>query len=333
MDELITCENHRRFGVEIEINSFNGVSRPPKGEMPKGIEYVGNLVAKISKDPVEIRTWQHTHNNDVWVIKPDSSCGIEVCSPIVKGWHGLKKILKVIEAFQQDKKIKSDDRCAFHLHVNMIDINDQDLGTILAYWIKCEPVFMDAAVPKRKRNRYCQQIGVSNVFDHEDILNYKSIIGELAKTKYYTVNTFHYMGKGKRKTIEFRLMENDCCVDPFAAKNWIRLLMHFVAMTRYMKMPSFYIPRDPWSSLLWLDPKDVFSLLDFDKQNLSDGLLQTRTWFLERLLKNTSRVNLPGVWSKEGRSVSRKQILELSKEIDVSFDISEDLLYGERFKI
>lgn len=46
------CNNKRRFGVELEINAFDGRSRPfdyELGNLPKGIFYVSWLVQKLPK--------------------------------------------------------------------------------------------------------------------------------------------------------------------------------------------------------------------------------------------------------------------------------------------
>jgi hypothetical protein len=35
------------------------------------------------------------------MVKPDSSCGIEICSSILKGWRGLASLIKVIASFRE----------------------------------------------------------------------------------------------------------------------------------------------------------------------------------------------------------------------------------------
>ena len=104
----LSFASDRRFGIELELLAFDGKNRPDPGQKPAGIDYVGMLVARNSTEGVDIRDWEHTHGNDVWVIKPDSSCGMEVCTPIMKGWTGLKKCVDVVHALGQDPKIKID---------------------------------------------------------------------------------------------------------------------------------------------------------------------------------------------------------------------------------
>jgi hypothetical protein len=95
----------RRFGVEIEINSFDMLNRPMEdGMLPAGIYYVGNLVQKTSQEKVLIHKWGNDHHNDVWIVKPDGSCGLEVCTPVMKGWNGVLRTCKVIDGFHKDIK-------------------------------------------------------------------------------------------------------------------------------------------------------------------------------------------------------------------------------------
>src|SRR5581483_10670413 len=98
----------RPIGVEIEINSFDGFSATPQNKSPAGIHYVANLIAETLGEYVEVRDWGSTHwyrTYGHWVLKPDNSCGIEVCSPVTQGWYGLRKICRIIEVFQNHKLI------------------------------------------------------------------------------------------------------------------------------------------------------------------------------------------------------------------------------------
>lgn len=280
----------RRFGIELEINAFDGKNRPEPGHKVAGIEPVAMIVAKHSSEGVDIREWEHTHNNDVWVIKPDSSCGMEVCTPIYKGWQGLKKVCEVVEGFYHDSRIKVDNRCSVHIHVEIADLTDEQIASVIAYWLKCEPLFMDSVPLTRKRNRYCQYMGFNNLVQVDTKITAKDLIRKVGTVKYYSLNTKQLMQNG-RKTIEFRIIEGDGCKDPYLIKNWTRLIVHFVEMTLRRPFPAPYKPGDPMSGFCWLDPEDVFKVLGFDplEYELSPGLQQTRNWFMARLQKNMSK--------------------------------------------
>jgi len=347
MDEpsALSFDYSRTFGAEFEILAFDkrDFKKHPlgRGDMPDGIYEVSDVVLSVVKKPVEVKKWHITNNNIEWVLKPDSSCGIEVCAPPVKGWNGLKSVCEVVEAFKNDKRIEVDNRCSFHLHVDCADLSDLEIGKILAYWIKCESVFLDSVPATRKRNKYCQQIGISNLFEHDKHYVAKELMGILGYTKYYSINTFH-INRGNRRTIEFRIGEGEGCKNPFLIKNWIRLLVHFVEMAIRMPFPSSYQSGVPMSGLLWLDPKEVFGLLGFSgNYKLSKGLAETRNWFLARLSKNLYNTGLPGVWSDGARKIAKYQVDEMITQLELDEQMPELLnptdvkkaLYSQENKI
>lgn len=342
MDNQINCKNYRRFGVEVELNPVDGVVKKwdaGEGELPAGSDYVAHLINKATRDVVTIEGWDHHHNNGSWIVKSDSSCGIEVCSPILKGWRGLKKMVRVIDFFKKSN-IKADQRCSLHVHVNVSDFNKVNLATVIAYWIKCEHVFFDSVPDIRKNNRYCQFIGMTDLFSHDQRYGYNDVINRVSGVKYYSINAYHLQKGGgiegennRRKTIEFRIGENDICVSPWDAKNWIRLILHFVDCVKHLPFPAVYQPGNPYSGLLWLDPKDVFSILGFDK-SLSPGLQQVRDWFFGRLNKNGFNSRLSGIWSNDGRSASRKNFIEYCESCgikDFGGEVDSEKLYSEKY--
>ena len=333
MEKLI-IESLRRFGAEIEINSFDGLNRPTnylEGQLPNGIYHVGNLVKKTINKNVTIHKWGNDHHNENWIIKPDASCGMEVCSPVLKGWNGVLEVCRVISGLKSDSRIAADSRCSFHVHVDVSNLEEDQLAAVLSWWIKCEPVFMDSVPFSRKKNQYCQFIGLTDMFNIEHGLLYpNTLISRLGHCKYYTVNTYHYLNK-RRKTIEFRIMDSACCLDPFMAKNWIRLLLHFVERAILIGLPNDYKAGNKWSGYCWLDPKDVFDFLGF-YGDLSDGLIQVRDWFLERLSKNINDTK-DGVISSLGRKIAIQEISELKekfKKKDLNF---QDEIYNDKFRI
>jgi hypothetical protein len=249
-------------------------------------------VARNSTEGVDIREWEHTHGNDVWVIKPDSSCGMEVCTPIYKGWSGLKKCCEVVNAIGADQKIKVDTRCSVHVHLEVADLEQHEIANVIGNWFKVEPLFMDSVPPTRKRNRYCQFMGMMNLLEHDQKIAPGDLIKRVGNVKYYSLNTNQYL-RGNRKTIEFRIIEGEGCKDPYLVKNWVRLLIHFVEMARKRPIKQEYNIEDPMSSFIWLDTEDVFRFLGFSNNpqeyELSPGLIQTRNWFLARLQKYMSK--------------------------------------------
>lgn len=288
----LSFSSNRRFGVELEVNAFDKRSRPDGDRRPAGIEEIAKEVGKYCEQGVEVRGWEHTNGNERWVVKPDSSCGLEIVTPPMKGWSGLLQTCKVVDGLARNPQIEADHRCSVHVHLEVVDLTDVQLATVLAYWIKCEPVFMDLVPPERKRNRYCQFIGLTSKFQHDSVLTPRQLIDELGDVKYYSANT-NQMVKAikqgqKRPTIEIRIAESSGCKDAYLIKNWVRLLIHFIERTKDRSYPIPYKEDKPVidNSLLWLDPEDVFTVLGFNGEfELSKGLTQTRNWMLARLLR------------------------------------------------
>jgi hypothetical protein len=335
--EHINLNCLRRFGSEIEINAFDFRNRPVghnEGRMPEGTHYIANLVQKSSGKIVKIHKWSYDHNNSNWIIKPDSSCGIEICTPVLKGWVGLMETCRVIDALGNDNKVHADDRCSFHVHVDVSDLSEQELATVITWWIKCEPVFMDSVPINRKRNQYCQLLGQSEIFENvEDGFHPNDyLIRRLGSCKYYTINTYHYHNN-KRKTIEFRIMDGDCCLDPWISKNYIRLLLHFIDRALKHGMPSSYYPGDKWSGYCWLDPRDVFDFLGFNEKHvLSPACKQVHEWFLDRLHMNCNYSHNHGIMGNNARRYAYKEIEDLCAEYG-DININHDDIFSDKFRI
>jgi len=336
MDTPFNCHNYRRFGVEVELNTLDGVVKKidrNNFSIPLGAEKVAFIIKRVINQNVEIQAWDHNFNNEDWIVKPDSSCGMEVCSPVLKGWNGLKNLIKVIDELNF-QGIKADQRCSLHVHVNISDLNIQELGSVIAWYIKCEHVFMHSVPASRKINRYCQMLGATDLFNVEFPIIPEELLNSISSSKYYSLNAYHFVKGGgfspynnRKKTIEFRIAENLMCLDGFAVKNWVRLLLHFVEVTRCKPLPYEYKNGDPWSGLLWLDVKDVFEILHFN-EDCSEGLNQVKNWFIKRLLKNGTDTDLPGIWSNEGRHFARKEIINIFDNFD-----NEKLIESREMKL
>jgi len=103
-------------------------------------------------------------------------------------------------------------------------------------------------------------------------------------------------------------------------------------MAKARSFPRRYRSDDQWSSLLWLDPKDVISLLKFD-QELSEGLSQVKWWFMKRMLENGYSSGLPGIWSDEGRMIARNELLQMTPPPELESESSEELIFGKKYII
>jgi len=282
-----------RFGVEIEIESFDGrdfSSKPlAPGEMPSGAEEVSNLISRIGLE-VECHAWGHDHNNFHWVCKPDSSCGIEVCSPVVDRSR-VEDIRPVIEALASHPKVKCGRNCSLHVHIDVSEFvgaspeSSESLGSVLAWWVKSEPVMVDCFPARRKNSRFCRCIGMTDIFDSDERVVPCRAVSKL-RDKYLTLNTNHMVSR-KRKSIEFRLMEGT--LDFSLVRLWVEFLFCFVESAAARGMPNDYC---------WLDPGEVVNLL---------GSEYALPWMRPRVVKNLFDAPTP-FWLERARIEYRKYL-------------------------
>lgn len=260
-----------KFGVEIELKSLDNRDfsiRPlVRGEEPHGISKVAKIVSEIGVK-VDIRGWEHNHDNETWICKPDSSCGIELCSPVFERGN-FQELTQVLNALQKHPEIKIDDRCSFHVHIGITSGDLVCFASPLAWWIKCEHLFVDSVPRHRKQNKYCRFIGKTSLFNDFELVLPDIIIGKLSD-KYLTANSFHFFNK-KRSSLEFRLCEGT--KDPSVALNWIDVILNFVDRAIHKGLPEDY---------RWMTVKEIFDFLDFDSVNK----ICLKKWLAERLLKN-----------------------------------------------
>lgn len=278
--------------MEIELNTASGevvAIDVSKKEIPDGAARVANIISETLREQVEVRGWHPTHNNDRWVVKPDTSCGIEVCTPILKGRRGLGAAMRVAAALR-DAGVRADERCSLHVHVNIADLNEAQLATVLAYYLKCEKVLFDSIPARRKVSPYCRFVGLSDLFTTDFDMDPTELIRRVSATKYHSANAYHFVRGGgfflptTIQTVEFRVGEGDMCLDPELLKNWVRFLLHFVEATKDAPYPRPYRPgAPPADGLLWLDRADVFDLLKFSHP----GVAEIRDWFAGRLIRNS----------------------------------------------
>lgn len=258
-----------RFGVEIELNSLDhrDFVRHPlgRGERPSGMEKLAEILSGIGLE-CEVQDWQYNHNPSGWSCKPDSSCGIELCSPVMD-IDSRSQISAVLDSISGDFFISADDRCSVHVHVEFSDMEPSDsVASVLAWWIKCEHVFIDFADPARKNNLYCRPIGLTDLFDSCEEVSSCSILKKLSR-KHLSANSFHFFNR-RRPTLEFRIGEGT--KDSKFVLNWSELILNFSMSACNEGLPSDY---------LWLEPAEVLEFM-----NLKGDL---RDWFLMRLMKNT----------------------------------------------
>lgn len=264
--------NHR-FGVEIELNSFDGFSKNDELSEPLGIKHAAETIKNALNENVEVTGWHTTINSIRWIAKPDSSCGFEICSPILKGSAGLKSLVNVIKAIKKDGRFQADSRCSFHVHFELPSKNINYISSLIVNWIRCELFFFLMIPNLRKQSRYCQLMGLSDVFYKKTNLDANMIFNKISDYKFYSLSVYHFKKSG-RNTVEFRIMDNSACLDSYVVENWILLLNRFInksSKTKVFDENNFLL-----NPIKWLDVKEVFDFLEISKDDFLFDFVKSR---------------------------------------------------------
>lgn len=280
----------RRMGVELEYNSFDRLSRSySDNNLPNGIYAFGDMVVKAIQKNVDINKWQQTNNNLNWIVKPDSSCGLEVCSPPNQPQVALPAIAKVITALTSNKSVTADRRCSLHVHIEIEDFTENDICFLVQSWINYEHLFYFLTKEDRWYNRYCKPLGYHYAFSDKVKLNSNRCLQILSDNKYFAINFYHYK-KEKRKTVEFRIMGGDACVDIDDCINWCKLILIFVERCKSESYDKNFIDTIEYKNI-----STFYEFINYQGVCLDD--CETIMWMISRLNDTICREEkLPASW-------------------------------------
>ncbi|MFW5794336.1 MAG: amidoligase family protein [Bacillota bacterium] len=264
----------RMFGIEFE---FSSTGDSAKNSIKSIIMDVLNK--EKSSHSVEIRGWEHTVNNhNIWVCKPDSSCGLEVCTPPLKGPNDLKLVGKVVDALKANN-IPFNNNCGLHVHLDLSDFSEDQMYNLLMYWVKIEHNILYAHPEhRRNNNRYC-----------EAAIN--KVKNWVANKKYTGKDLYQYLRRhrgainpcywDRRSTMEFRMGE--MTLDSESVKNRVRFFILFADTCKLLVAPdnlNLFSPLQMYQMLgLYNDPED------FIQKKFSPAMNSMRHWLLDRMIE------------------------------------------------
>lgn len=311
----------RPFGVELEV--CNKVS---KSKIKTLIDSVSHIKAEVKKFVPSI------NNFDKWHVKDDASCGpkgfdgpkgIEIASYVGRGIEDIKHISCVAD-FLQTRNVVVNDNCGFHIHVNMEDFSTEQMGKFLAYWLKIEHLLGMTVAARRRANEFCKYLyqrsplhrgwqytayQIWDVFKPDDM---KPFDNDDRRVNLNIVNYARTIwkphGAQHRKTVELRWPEGT--LDGKEIKNWLRLFLHFIESCKNREMPKNL----ETSSLL--ESLEILGL-HHEKEEFyifSEGLLETKTWLLEKIIYNLSTMSL-AYWYEAFRKHYTFQAKEILNQI------------------
>jgi len=267
---------NQRFGIELEYNSFSDNSEENK--LPSGILEAADILREALNKTIYVSTWHTTVGNDYWVIKPDSSCGFEVCSPILKNNNDISDLKKVIQSLRKKGKFISDKRCSFHVHFELKETSNEYLSNLIISWVRLELFFFSLLPNYRKQTNYAQMLSLSPLFFcNKDLNNFKlnqeMVVNFIKEYKFYSINLYHFK-KSNRNTIEFRVMDSSACLNEDYAIYWIYLLNKFMkacSVNNYFEQGLLNLDLIKWASM-----EESLSFLKIKKNDNLYNFCKTR---------------------------------------------------------
>lgn len=280
----------RRFGVEIEYGQLHQMEC-----LALEIEHIDP-----KRQASVFHYYCHTSGDNGWHVKRDHSCGdvlgeygMEVASPILKGWSDLLVLSNVCMAANRVGCMPND-RCGLHIHVDVSDYSISQLVRLMAWWIKTERFWFWMEQKERALSEHCMPFWTKceiykDLLEANDEFTFTTALLTRSierKTSLSLWNIFqdretcedHY-----KPTVELRMPGSS----PLAhdVVNWCRTFLRFVAKMKTSQFPTGL--------------GDVATVKDFliaiglwgpegRPAQLSPGLWQARHWVLRRLASHAA---------------------------------------------
>jgi len=195
---------NRTFGVEMELcsklNQYEMAAQLNQAFAEAGISHTA-----VSS--------QYTHNTDGtnrtrWVCKPDASIGeygmptgfpygVEVVSPVLKGWEGMNALKVVCKHITNNHLAKINTSCGLHVHHG---VTAAETVPAIKAWKKVEETIYEAMPHSRKDNRFCRKLRLQV----DDLNTYSELRSRWLTVEHSRYRGFNLESYWMRGTIEFR---------------------------------------------------------------------------------------------------------------------------------
>ena len=276
----IKFKSTRNFGIELEVNE-----RLNSNALVKVVS-----AADPDRPVIQSTHYEQDYDNDYWHVKFDRSCGDiegrggwEVASYKASGYKDVDKMGKIADAMKAAGAVVNDD-CGFHIHAEIADFKPEQAATLVAYWMKIEPVILEILPKHRKSNKYAKPLIKKFNTLGDKVYNAKQF-WEIVRPQRFdhpnrrvSLNMCNYaQWIPNRKTVELRLPEGT--VDGKEVKNWIRFFLTFVDFVKKKEFPGTVEPVNLYETMkiCGLHNENPFFIL-------SKAMRDTKMWFMRRIL-------------------------------------------------
>lgn len=171
-------------------------------------------------------------NNNVWRTEMDGSLrdGLEYVSFPLKPEQVKGAIVSLHKHIKdQGGKVRYSFRCSTHVHINVLDMSENEVMTMMFLYMMYENVFMNFVAPERVGNRFCLRFQDAQALTNELCRFFMTAPGGLRgaiiglhqeNLKYAALNLYTLRKYG---TLEFRALEG--CSDEKRIHNWVTAIV------------------------------------------------------------------------------------------------------------
>lgn len=292
----VNFSSMRRFGVEIEVGH----------EVKK--KQVHSAIQSFSQHDVYTSRYGLSNNNRYWHVKDDATCGIkgrkgpkgvEIASFVGHGNQDIDHISHMASKLSQIGCM-TNDNCGLHIHAEAVDFTVEECSVLVANWIKIEKILSMALPIRRNKSEYCKftfppdsssdfKLRRNGKYAADlfwQIISPKNLSFYENEDRRLNLNLVNFARSirdqnSHRKTFELRWPEGS--LDPLDISCWTRLFLTFVDNCKTMPMPDDLHDFSLQQALccIGLENTNSFAILS---RNMHD----TKTWFLERIIKHES---------------------------------------------
>lgn len=213
----------QRFGIELEFN--------PNGRRQD--YYAAAILRALNNDFQRFISTGYSHSHgDVWHLKTDSSCGLELASPALT-WDKWEEVERVLQALREAGAVATP-QCGLHVHHEVSDYTEVHLRRLLLIWAALENAIFSTVKPDRYRNSYCRPIAASadsfgQLLDAlVPLSNMFPLVTHLGK--YRSLNCLNWWNHG---TVEVRLHHGT--LQPTAIRFWVSFTQEVIALAQSME--------------------------------------------------------------------------------------------------
>lgn len=196
----------RTFGIEIEFANPLRISRV-------------QIASKLRAAGLDVQNQSYNHRvQRCWKLITDSTCGLELVSPVLRGSDGIEQI-KIAMRVLDGLGMKVNRSCGLHIHLGMDDMDAEAIRDMILSYHSNQELIDYLLAPSRRSAHYCRKLTRNDV-SRLNRINSLSDVGNTGATRYKTVNVHSYNRYG---TIEFR--QHQGTLDGNKAACWIELLL------------------------------------------------------------------------------------------------------------